>query len=104
MGPQGLTPELVYLTDKRVVALPFDPALLDRFIREYQVSYLVASSEHLSLYNSPIADQYTSRLVTRFIFEHPERYRMVHSLREDYPDFYPSTDYYVFQVEPAHGK
>jgi hypothetical protein len=99
MAPVGLSPEVVYLTDKRVVALPFDPALLDRFIGEYHISYLLTSSEYLRRYNTPIADQYTSSLVTRFIFEHPERYRRVHSLREEYPAFYPPLEYYVFHVE-----
>jgi len=103
MAPQGLSPEVAYLTDKRVVALPFDPGLLDRFIDEYRIGYLLTSSEHLQRYNSPVADRYTSRLVTHFIFEHPERYRLIHSLREDYPAFYPTTEYYVFQVQ-AHSK
>jgi hypothetical protein len=102
MAPQGLSPEIVYLTDKRVVALPFDPGLLDRFIEEYKISYLVTSSEHMIQYNSPIFNLYTSRLVTRFIVEHPERYRLVQQFHEDYPAFYNSTEYYVFQMrEPA---
>ena len=104
MAPQGLTPEVVFLTDKRVVALPFDPALLDRFIEEYHISYLLTSSEHLSRYESPVADQYTGHLVTRYIFEHPARYRLVTSLHEDYPDFYPPLDYSVFRVPATDGK
>ena len=99
MAPQGLSPEVVYLTGKRVVALPFDPALLDRFIAEYHIEYLLTSSEHLSRYESPVADKFTGHLVTRFIFEHPAQYRLVHSLREDYPAFYPPLEYSVFQVQ-----
>jgi hypothetical protein len=99
MAPQGLSPEVAYLTDKRVVAMPFDPELLDRFIEEYNVSYLLTSSEFLQRYSLPKVDRYTSRLVTAFIFEHPERYRLVTSLREDYPAFYPPAEYFVFQVQ-----
>ena len=99
MAPTDLSPEVVYLTDKRVVALPFDPALLDRFIEEYRISYVVTSSEFMRRFDSPVADQYTSSLVNRFIAEHPARYRLVNSLREDYPAFYPPIEYYVFQVE-----
>ena len=101
MAPVGLSPEIVYLTDKRVVALPFDPALLGPWIEQYHISYLMASSEYWHRYDAPIPDQYTGSLVTRFLFEHPERYRPVRSLREDYPAFYPPTEYYVFQVEKA---
>jgi hypothetical protein len=99
MVPQGLSPEVAYLTDKRVVALPFDPELLDRFIEEYHISYFLTSSEFLQRYSSPKVDLYTSRLVTAFIFEHPDRYRLVNSLREDYPAFYPPLEYFVFQVQ-----
>ena len=99
MAPTDLSPEVVYLTDKRVVALPFDPGLLDQFIEEYHISYLLTSNEFLRRYDSPVVDQYTSSLVTRFIFEHPARYRLVNSLREAYPAFYPPLEYYVFQIE-----
>jgi hypothetical protein len=101
MAPTDLSPEVVYLTGKRVVALPFDPGLLDQFIEEYHISYVLTSSEFLRRYDSPIADQYTSSLVTRFIGEHPARYRPVYTLREDYPAFYPPMEYYVFQIENA---
>jgi hypothetical protein len=98
MAPQGLSPEVVCLTDKRVVALPFDPALLDQLIEKYHITYLVTSSEYLVRFNSPAVDRYTSRLVTRYILDHPTRYRLVHAEREDYPAFYDPMEYYVFQV------
>jgi len=79
--------------------VPFDPDLLDRFISDYHITYLVTSSEYLQRYQSPVADRYTSRLVTAFIFQHPERYRLVKREREDYPAFYPAAEYYVFQVQ-----
>ena len=101
MAPTDLSPELVYLTDKRVIALPFDPALLDRFIEEYRISYLLISSEFFGRYGSPVADRFTSTEVVRYIVEHPERYRLMKSLREDYPAFYPSQEYHVFRTGKA---
>jgi hypothetical protein len=98
MAPVLLTPEIVYLTDKRVVALPFDPALLDRFIEEYHITYLLTSSQFLTRYKNPIADQYFSALVSRYLVEHPEQYRLVRSVQEKYGAFYPSNTYYVFEV------
>jgi hypothetical protein len=105
MAPVGLPPEVVYLTDKRVVALPFDPQLLDRFIEEYHISYILTSSEFFHRFPSPVADQFTSSLVTRFIFDHPARYRLVNSVREDYPAFYAPLEYYLFQIQggATHG-
>jgi hypothetical protein len=100
MAPTDLSPEVVYLTDKRVIALPFDPALLDRFIEEYRISYVLISNEFFHRYESPAADRYTSSSVVRYVVEHPERYRLIKSLREDYPAFYQSIEYYVFQEVP----
>ncbi len=99
MAPTDLSPEVVYLTDQRVLALPFDPALLDRFIAEYRISYVITSNEFLRRYAAPVADQYTSSLVNRFIVQHPERYRLVHVHPETYPAFFSPTEYYVFQVQ-----
>jgi hypothetical protein len=99
MAPQGLSPEIVYLTDKRVVALPFDPKLLDPFVAKYRISYIVISNEYLVMYNNPRADLYTSRLVTDHIVRHPERYKPVQTQQETYPAFYPPMEYAVFQVQ-----
>jgi hypothetical protein len=106
MAPTDLSPEVVYLTDKRVVALPFDPGLLDRFIEEYHISYVLTSNEFFQRYESPVADRYTSSAVVRYVVEHPERYRLIKSLREDYPAFYPSLEYYLFQTDkgPAQAE
>jgi hypothetical protein len=103
MAPVDLVPEIVYLTDKRVVALPFDPDLLDRFIADYRISYLLVSSEFMTRYESPLRDQYTSSLVTHYIFANPQRYVLVHMIHENYPAFFPPLDYYVFKVFKVGG-
>jgi hypothetical protein len=45
-----------------------------------------------------VADQYTGALITRYLVQHPERYRMVYAVRENNPAFYEPTDYWVFEV------
>jgi hypothetical protein len=104
MAPTDLSPELGYLTDKRVVALPFNPALLDTFIAEYRISYLVTSNEFFRRYDSAVADQYTSSMITRYIVENSGKYRLVQVQPEKYPAFYPALEYYVFQVETIPGR
>jgi hypothetical protein len=103
MAPVLLSPEIVYLTGKRVIALPFDPALLDRFIEEYHITYLLTSSQFLTQYRKPLEDRYYGALVSRFLTEHPERYRLVQSVRENYGAVYSPTTYYVFQVVNGAG-
>ena len=99
MAPAGLSPEIVYLTDKRVVALPFDPKLLDMFVAKYRISYIVISNEYLAMYNKPHEDLYTSRLVTDHIIRHPERYKPVQTQQETNPAFYPTMEFAIFQVQ-----
>jgi hypothetical protein len=103
MAAPGLGPEIVYLTDKRVVAIPFDPKLLDRFQAEYRISYIVTSTDYLLPYPSPQADLWTGHLATRYISQHPERYRLVQRVHEEHPAFYEPADYLVFQVIPGQG-
>jgi hypothetical protein len=103
MAAPGLGPEIVYLTDKRVVGIPFDPQLLDRFLAEYRISYIVTSTEYWQQYRSAAADLWTGHLAARYIGQHPERYRLVQRVREQYPAFYPAGDYLVFQVIPGQG-
>ena len=99
MAPVNLEPEILYLTDKRVVALPFDPNLLDRFIADYHITYLVTSTEYLKRYDDPNSDKYLGALISRYILEHPDRYRLVRSVTENYGAFYRLTTYYVLKVE-----
>lgn len=99
MAPQGLSPEIVYLTDKRVVALPFDPQLLDPFIAKYRISYVIVSNEYLQRHNNPAADRYTSRDVTDYIVRQPERFEVAHMQKESYPAFYPEQEFAIFRVK-----
>jgi len=98
MASPGLSPELVYLTDRRVVAVPFNPQLLDQFVREYRITYVVTSTEYLPRYVSPVANQWTGHLAIQYISQHPERYKLVQKLSESYPAFYPAAEYLVFHV------
>jgi hypothetical protein len=98
MAPVGLVPEVVYLTGKRVVALPFDPTLLEPFVERYRISYLLLSSEYRGREDTPKRDKYTSARVTRHVFSQPDRYRLVARRRESYPAFHPTLEYYVFET------
>jgi len=100
MASPGLGPEIVYLTDKRVVAIPFHPELLERFTKEYRIQYIVTSLEQMQRYDEPAPDLWTGHLAARYIAQHPERYKLAVRVHEEYPAFYPATDYLVFQVLP----
>lgn len=103
MGPIGLTPEIVFLTGKRVIALPFDPARLDALIREYRISILVLTDGELRSTGDRTRDWVTHRVVARHIIQHPERYRPIRRYREAYPAFHPPQTFLFFEVQDADG-
>jgi hypothetical protein len=101
MAPVGLTPELVYLTGKRVLALPFDPALIERFAREYGVTRIVLSDETMRRYASDEQDRWSGAVATRFVLQHPERFQPLASEDEAYPAFYPPGTFVLLRPIPA---
>lgn len=100
MAPVGLTPELAYLTGRRVVALPFDPALVERFAQEYGIARIVLSDEGMRRFEDPVADRFTGAEATRYVLEHPERFEPVATLEERYPGYYPPTTFVVLKAFP----
>lgn len=98
MAPVGLTPEIVYLTGKRVDALPFEPTLLEQWISKYHITRIVLSNE------LPFEDPQDARLQTvltaRRILEHPQQYRPITAEWESYPAYYPPNFFILLQVSP----
>jgi hypothetical protein len=101
MAPVGLTPELVYLTGKRVVALPFDPRLIDRFVREYRITRIVLSDETLAARPTWFEDQFTTALSTRLVLADRERFQLLATEEEGYPAFYPPNTFMLLKPRDA---
>jgi hypothetical protein len=98
MAPVGLTPEIVYLTGKRVIALPFEPELIERFASEYRITRIVVYDETMQEPQDSWTDKYSSALATRFVLEHPERFEPLAEQTETYPAFYSPNTFYLFKV------
>jgi hypothetical protein len=101
MAPVGLTPELVYLTGKRVVALPFDPRLIDRFVREYRITRIVLSDETLAARPTWFEDQFTTALSTRLVLADRERFQLLATEEEGYPALYPPNTFMLLKPRDA---
>jgi hypothetical protein len=101
MAPVGLTPELVYLTGKRVVALPFDPELIDTFVREYRITRIVLSDETVRSQANAFQDRFTSVLSTRTVLSHPERFQPLTLRHESDPAIYPPNTFMLLKPREA---
>ena len=77
MAPVGLVPELVYLTKRRILALPFAPDQAARHIDAYNIEYIVFTGEYLSSFDSEHLDFYTARTAARAITQDPSRFEPV---------------------------
>lgn len=98
MAPVGLTPEVAYLTGKRVVALPFDPEQLAELTRDYDIDLLVLTDREMAPLQGNSRDWAMHRFVARHILQNPERYRFLNGYEETYPAFYPPQSFLFFEV------
>lgn len=84
MAQVGYPPELVYLTGKRVVALPLGPEKLDQFIGRYDIRYLVYGQR----YWAPIDERFARSVwcwpTIKYIRDHPEKYPLLAVVDETY--------------------
>lgn len=94
----GYTPELAYLTDKRVIALPVEPKSLFKIIDMYDISYVLYGES----YFKPIAEATKKEEVInydtiKYIQEHPQYFRLIKIIEEKYP--WGKTDnFYVYKL------
>ncbi|MDO9464376.1 MAG: glycosyltransferase family 39 protein [bacterium] len=56
MAEFGYPPEIAYLTDKRVMCLPYEPAELGKFIKELNINYLVCAITYEGIQNGAATD------------------------------------------------
>lgn len=84
MAQVGYPPEIAYLTDKRVIALPVSPERLDYFIQQYDIHYLLYGQH----YWAPIDDRNAPSIwcysTIKYIKDNPARYPLLKVIGEDY--------------------
>ena len=98
MAPVGLVPELIYDTEYRFFAMPFFPDNLDLLIKAYNIRYLVFTDRYLKRHDSYLKNCATSREVPHYIVSHAEKYQKIGEWQQQYPDCYPTTTFYLYQV------
>lgn len=86
MAQPGYGVKLAFQTDNPVIGLHAVPSRLDEIIKRFDVSYVVAGKrftyDMLQL----------SRDSVEYVREHPERYRLIANLSEDYSAFFTEDD------------
>ncbi len=98
MGPVGSTPEIAYLTGKRVVAIPFNPDELDTLISQYRIQVIVLTDRELIPSKDEPAGWSLSRIVAQHILRNPQKYQLISVCREKYQDFYPEGTFLFFRT------
>jgi hypothetical protein len=85
------SPEIAYLSGKRVIGMPRDPAVLDRQIQQFGIRYLVCGERY----------RHVSPEVYEWIERHPRRYVPIETIEEAYPDPYKGERMTVYRVEES---
>lgn len=98
MAPVGLVPPLLYYSQKRALALPFDAQMLAPYVRRYDVHYLVLSDENLRRIGQPSLDHAMSRDVAEAIQKDPQLYRPAGIFQEPASNILPAETFYLFEV------
>ncbi|MDP8214301.1 MAG: glycosyltransferase family 39 protein [Candidatus Euphemobacter frigidus] len=98
MAQVGYPPELVYLTGKRVLALPITPMVLNDFIRRYGIRYLLYGQRYLA----PIATNNPSLIwcyhTIRHIRSNPKEYPLLRVIDEVYRSGAPPDRIFIHGV------
>ncbi len=84
MAQVGYPPELAYLTDKRVTALPPSPEKLDELIRLFEIDYLVYGGHYWAPVGKGSAANVWCYETIRHIRKNPDRYPLLEVIEEEY--------------------
>jgi hypothetical protein len=98
MAPVFLVPEMVYLADRRWIAMPLEPEQLIPIAKSYGIEYLFFSSRYLEPAENEFMNVTRSRNVVRHIVDHPESFDLVDSWDEALPACYPPTTHYLYHI------
>jgi hypothetical protein len=97
MAQIGYTPELNYLADKRVMALPITPDYMF-LVDIYNISYLLYGG----FYNKPFSEGDRENTINydtiKHIVEHPEKFKLLKVVKENYPTINKIDNIYIYEV------
>ena len=98
MSQVGYSPNLNYLTSKRLITMPADPLTLDLFIKIYNTSYLLYGSHYWFPFSEGKKKVVFNYKTIKYIMEHPEKYRLIKTIEEEYGTVDRPDTVYIYEV------
>lgn len=86
MAQVGYPPELIYLSGKRVLALPVVSRVLDKFIRYYDIRYLLYGQHYLAPLQTDDPGLIWCYDTIKYIRENPRKYPLLKIVEERYQE------------------
>lgn len=94
----GYTPELSYLSNKRIVALAIDPSNIFELIEMYNINYLVYGDSYYKPFSQTADEKDIINYDTiKYIEDHPKQFRFLSVVKETYP-WGASDSFHVYEV------
>ena len=98
MAQIGYTPELAYLTDKRVVALTIDSSNFLELIKAYKINYLVYGEAYAKPFSVENKEKVINYDTIKYIVEHSEEFELIKIVTEVYP-WGKQDNFYIYEVK-----
>ncbi len=97
MAQIGYTEELIYLTGKRILALPINSSYIF-LIDQYNISYLVYGELNVKPYSESNKDDVHNYDTIKYIKEHSNRFKLLNVVEETYPHSDKKDNLYIYKV------
>ena len=98
MSQVGYSPNLNYLTSKRLITMPSDPSTLDLFIKIYNINYLLYGGHYWFPFSEGEKKVVFNYKTIKYIREHPEKYRLIKTIEEEYGNVDRHDTIYIYEV------
>lgn len=98
MTQVGYSPDLNYITSKRYISMPHDSSNLDFLIKFYNINYLLYGNHYWASFSEGEQKIVYNYKTIKYIREHPEKYKLLKTIREEYGTADKPDEIYVYEV------
>ena len=98
MSQIGYSPELNYLTGKRIISMPTSTANLDFLLKRFGINYLVYGQRYWKPVSEENKDEVFNYDVIKYIQQNPNRFKLIGVFKEDLKGVVNDDEMHVYEV------
>ena len=94
----GYSPELNYLTDKRIISMPSNPQNLNFILKRFNISYVVYGQHYWAEVSEKNKDKIFNYETIKYVQENPEKFRLIAVIKEDFKNLDKEDEMHIYEV------